>query len=238
MYWRHVNQQVEALSSKKVIKKYTKNEVRFKTLKGRAKVDYDDGAVGVGVTANIRIEDGKAIWISISKLGFLGAKALITPTKLSYYNKLDRTYFEGDFSLLTKLLGTELNYKQVQNMLMGEAIFDLEEERYKSQLVNKQYRLQPEVENSLYNLMFLITANSFKMAEQRLTQQAENRVLSISYPEFEKVNGQIIPKEILIIAQEDTSQTKIAFSYRSVSLNEAISFPFKIPSGYKELIIE
>ena len=40
------------------------------------------------------------------------AKALITPTKVSYYEKINNTYFEGDFSLLSNWLGTDLDFQK------------------------------------------------------------------------------------------------------------------------------
>jgi hypothetical protein len=47
------------------------------------------------------------------------AKASITPTSVSYYEKIKGTYFEGDFSALSQWLGTDLDYNKIQNMLLG-----------------------------------------------------------------------------------------------------------------------
>jgi hypothetical protein len=52
------------------------------------------------------------------------AKASITPTSVSYYEKIKGTYFEGDFSALSQWLGTE-DYNKIQNMLLGEPLDDL-----------------------------------------------------------------------------------------------------------------
>jgi hypothetical protein len=49
------------------------------------------------------------------------AKASITPTSVSYYEKIKGTYFEGDFSALSQWLGTDLDFNKIQNMLLGEA---------------------------------------------------------------------------------------------------------------------
>lgn len=229
---------VASMSTKRIIKNHYRNNTSFKTLKGRAKVRYDDARTGQTLTANIRIEKGKSIWLSASFLGFVGAKALITPTKVSYYNKLDKTYFEGDFSLLADLLGTDLNYEQVENMLMGQAIFDLTDERYDSQVYQQVYKLQPQSDLPLFKKLFFMNPGNFRMAEQRLIQPQEKRLLAITYPSYQNVSGRTLPKEITIIANEDTYQTKIAFQYRSVTLDEKVTFPFKIPSGYEEIQIK
>ena len=47
-----------------------------------------------------------------------------------------------------------------------------------------------------------------------------------------------MPKGITIIANEKESTTKINIDYRSLEFNQPVSFPFEIPSGYKEITIE
>jgi hypothetical protein len=67
------------------------------------------------------------------------AKASITPTSVSYYEKIKGTYFEGDFSALSQWLGTE-DYNKIQNMLLGEPLDDLSK-GYKESLGEQSYRL-------------------------------------------------------------------------------------------------
>ncbi|NER19005.1 DUF4292 domain-containing protein [Spongiivirga citrea] len=225
------------MNARKIVKNHYKNYIDFKTLKGRAKVRYEDESRGQTVTANIRIEKGKTIWLSVSFLGIVGAKALITPTQVQYYNKLEKNYFDGDFSLLTDLLGTELTYSQLEDMLMGQAIFDLKEEKLESSIFKRSYKLQPSQNIPLFDKLFFVNSQNFKMAEQRLRQGDKARELSILYPEYQKVKGKVLPKKIDIIARENTTHTKIAFEYRTVNFDEDISFPFKIPNGYKQIQI-
>ena len=43
-------------------------------------------------------------------------KAKITPDKVRFYSPVEKKYFEGDFSMLEKLLGTKINFQQLQNL--------------------------------------------------------------------------------------------------------------------------
>ena len=36
------------------------------------------------------------------------------------YNKLDNTYFDGDYGYLSDMLGTELDFKKLQNLFEQE----------------------------------------------------------------------------------------------------------------------
>ncbi len=233
-----VEEDFAAMSANKVIKNHYKQTLAFNTIKGRVKVRYQDAKNSQSVTASLRIEKDKKIWISVSVLGIPMAKALITPTQVSYYEKLNKTYFDGDFSFLSNLLGTDLDYQKVQNMLLGEAIFDLREERFDSEVGDGGYVLTPRRELQLFERLFMVHPSNYKMKQQQLVQPSEDRMLSVSYESYQTVEGKVLPKEIKIKAEEQDSKTKIDLDYRSVKFNEKLNFPFKIPSGYDEIVLE
>ena len=122
------------------------------------KIEYIEKDRSEGTTVSLRIEKDKTIWMS--KLGLV--KALITPTRVAFYNKLDNTYFDGDFSYLNKLLGTELNFEMVQNLLLGQAVFDLNKEPYYASSVANKYQLKPEMKQILNKFMPIYTESIFK----------------------------------------------------------------------------
>ena len=109
----------------KVIKGHYTNDFDFKTLNIRANARYEDEKQSHSMNADIRIKKDEIIWINIKFFGIPMAKAIITPTKVSYYEKLNGTYFEGDFSMLSNWLGTDLDFNKVQNLFLGKAIDDL-----------------------------------------------------------------------------------------------------------------
>lgn len=222
------------LSSQQIIKAYTKNEVKFKTLQSRVKVEYVQGNQSQMHTINLRLEKDKTIWMSAT-LGVVRAK--ITPTKVSFYNKLDNTYFDGDFSLISDLLGTELNFKNLQNLLLGESLFVLEEETYIADIHEKSYVLQPKQQNELLEIFLLLNPFHFKMDSQQLSQISKRRMLQIDYKEYQKVEKQILPKNIKIIALEEGYETIINMEFRSITLDTDLRFPFRIPSGFDEIVI-
>ena len=41
-----------------------------------------------------------------------------------------------------------------------------------------------------------------------------------------------------IAAVEDNEEVSIDLEFKSVALNEEVRFPFKIPSGYKEIVLK
>ena len=54
------------------------------------------------------------------------------------------------------------------------------------------------------------------------------------YPTYQTVNEQPFPKQIDITAISDSKMNKVFVDYKSVELDKKITFPYKIPFGYKE----
>ncbi|HEX7868809.1 MAG TPA: DUF4292 domain-containing protein, partial [Chryseobacterium sp.] len=124
------NSEVVAKTDNKVIEKHYDNKLNFSTLYIKANARYVDEKQSQNVTAEIKIKKDEQILVSVRFLGITMAKALITPTAVSYYEKINGTYYEGDFTSLSKWLGTELDYSKVQNLLVGEALDDLRKGKY------------------------------------------------------------------------------------------------------------
>ncbi|MGB6153376.1 MAG: DUF4292 domain-containing protein, partial [Pricia sp.] len=112
----------ENLAAKTIIRTHYANALDFKTLSGKMRIDYSDGEDAQGVAVSLRMEKDKAIWISAP---FGVVKALITPGRVTFYNKLQNEYFDGDFAYLSKYVGVELDFQQMQNLLVGQALLDL-----------------------------------------------------------------------------------------------------------------
>ncbi len=225
----------KSLSSRQLIKEHTKTFADFKTLQSRVKIDYQQGDMEQSHSVNLRIEKDKTIWLSAT-LGIVRVK--ITPTKVSFYNKLDNTYFDGDFSLISDLLGTELNFNKVQSLLLGEALFDLTSNNYKADVHEKSYLLQPKRQSELLEILLLLNPSHFKMDSQQISQTLEQRMLQIDYKDYQEVDKQILPKNVNIIAVEANLETQINMEFRSVSLDGDLRFPFRIPTGFKEIVVK
>ncbi|MBJ6368199.1 DUF4292 domain-containing protein [Snuella sedimenti] len=224
------------LSAKQLIKENLKQTPRFKTLAARVKVDVQDGDKEKGYTVNMRIEKDKKILLMSSPISFV--KALITPDKVSFYNKLDNTYFEGDYSYLSKLLGTELDFEKVQNLLLGEALYHLKDETYKVSVDNNTYVLQPKQQRAVFELFLFLEPSYFKIKSQQLYQPQKFRYLQIDYLDYQKVAKQTLPQRIKVIAVEANEELIINLEYKGAALDVDLRFPFKIPSGYKEIAFE
>ncbi|MGB0981790.1 MAG: DUF4292 domain-containing protein [Winogradskyella sp.] len=224
----------EKLSAKQVIKAHQKSASNFNTMQARLKVEVIEGEKEQAHTLAFRMEKDKKIWLNAT-LNMV--RMLITPKKVQFYSKLDDTYFDGDYKLLSDIVGVELNFNKVQNMLLGQAVFNLNNQPHKVEVNENTYVLSPKNQNALFELFYLINATHFKINSLQLQQQSKKRFLQVDYMAYQDVKTKIIPKNIKVVAVENTDQTTINLEFKSVSLNEKLRFPFNIPSGYKEIIL-
>ena len=223
------------LSAKQVIKEHQKNDASFKTMQARVRIDLIQGEKEQGYTFGFRMEKDDVIWLN-APLGL--ARMMITPKKVRFYNKSDNTYFDGDYKLLSDFVGVDLDFNKVQNILLGQAIYNLKDEPHKVDVNENSYALQPKDQKAILELFYLINPSHFKMDSLQLFQQLKQRMLQVDYSSYQDVKNQVLPKNIRIIAQDGGEEVAITMEFKSVSLNGDLRFPFKIPKGYEEIIIK
>jgi outer membrane biogenesis lipoprotein LolB len=223
------------LSAKQVIKEHQRNDANFKTMQAKVRIDLIQGEKEQGLTFNFRMEKDKTIWLS-APLGL--ARMMITPDKVRFYNKQDNQYFDGNYELLSDFVGIDLDFNKVQNILLGQAIYNLKDEPHKVDVNENSYALQPKDQKAILELFYLINPSHFKMDSLQLFQQLKQRMLQVDYSSYQEVKNQVLPQNIRIIAQDGSEEVAITMEFKSVSLNGEVRFPFKIPKGYEEIIIK
>lgn len=223
------------LKTKQIIKAHNKQKADFLTLQSRLKIEMIDGDKSQTHTVTLRMERNKVIWVN----AFLNMVRLkITPQKVQMYNKLDRTYFDGDFTLIKDFLGVELSFSNLENLLLGDALFDHKANTLKKQLHTKSYALSPKQQNALFEVLYLINPRYFKMDGQELRQLQRNRILKVHYRTFQELDQQIFPQKMTIKAIENQKETTLNLNLKSLNLNQSIRFPFTMPSGFKAIELQ
>lgn len=218
------------LKAKDIIEKHKESFPDFKTLSGNVLASYDDGSGKQSLSLSFRMEKDKAIWLS-APLGI--AKAFITPERASYYNRLDNTHFDGDFSYISKLLGFEVDFHILQNLLLGQSVFPLTKEARLLQSDGQYYVLEAERKSTL-DLIYGVNLGNYRLGffDIRELESAMQGKAEFSYQEVE---GMLVPDLIKITTQQGDQTMRIELDFSAMKRNENVNFPFKIPSGTKEI---
>lgn len=224
------------IASDKIIQSHYNNKFDFSTLYIKANARYEDDKNSQSVTAEIKIKKDEKILVSIRFLGITMAKALITPTSVQYYEKIGGKYFEGDFSLLSQWLGTDLDFNKIQNLLIGQALDNLNESKYKTTIVDKLYKLE-DIKDATTKKTYFFEAENFLLKKQEIIQSSQERMLQINYPEYQKLGEKIVPLNFYIEAVQKKGKTNINIDYKNITFNEEFSFPYSVPDGYERIYI-
>ncbi|MEM1258670.1 MAG: DUF4292 domain-containing protein, partial [Bacteroidota bacterium] len=167
-----------SLGTRKIIQNHYMSSLDFDTMSGKVRIDYKSGATDQGVTVSLRMEKDRAIWVS-APLGIF--KAYITPERVSFYNKLEGEYFDGDFAFISNLLGYEMDFQKVQNVLIGNTVLDLRKDKYASFIANEGYILKPRQERELFKILFSLEPQNFRVKSQQISQPDKDRFLKLEY---------------------------------------------------------
>ena len=225
--------EIPEMRTKQILKKHIKQYAKFNTLQCKLKVELFQNSKAQSNTVTLRMERGKTIWIS-AFLNMIRVK--ITPDRVQMYNKIDKTYFDGDFSLIKQLLGIDLDFSNLENLLLGETFFKHNSSSLKQVKDNNSvYTLKPYKLDPTLNVLYRINPFYFKMKTQEISHLKEEIHLKVNYDDFQEINQQLIPSKMAITINEKQNNTFIKLNLKSVSLNQPIRFPFKLPKGYKLL---
>ncbi len=227
--------EVEDIATAKLIANYYNNSFDFTTLAARMKLRYKDKKNSQSVTVSLRMEKDKTIWMSASILGISLAKAKITPDRVSYYEKITRSYFDGDFEFLSQYVGVQMDFDQLQRLLIGQTVYDLRDGSYTMEQLESQYKITPRKQLDILQLFFFLEPEQFLLQKQRVAQPQEGLSLDVDYTTYQEVDGMIFPKDLHIEVLKKADRSVIDIEYKSIDRNQTLRFPFKIPSGYKEI---
>ena len=186
------------MSAKKVSKKHLATLLDKQTIEAKLKVLYKDNNRKQKLTIKLRIEKDKVIWINATVMGLLVSRAKITPENVNYYEKINKTYFKGDFKALEHFLGTEVNFNQLQNLLLGQTIYDLKEQKYTSEISDNAHLLSPVEQKALFDIFFWINPSHYKLNRQEIFNKKINQRFQVLYKSYTLVDGEKFPKKIEI----------------------------------------
>ncbi len=227
----------QILNPETIIENNLNNKIDFATLVIKANVKYKDDKTNQNVSAEIKIQKNEKISVIVRFLGFTMAKALITPTTVLYYEKLGGKYFEGDYTTLSRWLGTDLDFEKLQNLFLGKPLNDLTKDTFLVSILDNFHKLQ-SVKDSTYTKNYFFESEKFLIKKQEFNQVNLNRALQISYPSFQQINDIILPLSLIIDANVDNSTNNITIDYKSVLINEEITFTYSVPEGYERIFIK
>lgn len=196
----------------------------------------------------IRIKKDSIIWISLSPaLGIEAARMVLTTDSIKFINRLDKTFFIGDYDFINQYFGTTIDYDMVQALITGNDLESYEDENFRASIDHMEYKLsatnrlkrrkflrQKDTPNVLVQSIWL-DPESFKIVKINMKEYTdENKRLQAAYTDFGLVNEQMVPFSVNFELQGG-KKIDMKLLYNKLELNTEQSFPFKIPDNFVKI---
>ena len=91
----------------------------FKTMSRNFNVNVD--GIGISLNGQLRIENGKNIWITLNKLVEI-ARLKLTPDSIHLIVKVQNKFYKGSYTDFAKSTGIKITYESIQSLLLGNDI--------------------------------------------------------------------------------------------------------------------
>ncbi len=232
---------------------YTSLSIRFS-----AAVEIDSKSYSFSGT--LRIKRDSLIWVTLSPaLGIEAARVLITPDSVCFVNRINKTFYAGDYSQLNDIFDMEFDFNSIEAIL-SHSLFsypphkneDRSFKRYKTTFENSNYILQSLKEKKINKKLkkqsrrnnprkelvaqnINIDSESFKIIKVLIIDFTNNRTLNIDYKDELQFENQSIAKEIFINFTQIEKAGKIEIKYAKVPAEDELSFPYSVPENYTEI---
>lgn len=223
------------LSAEQVIDKYElNNNLNFKNIHINANTSY--GILSIGL--DIRILKDKIILINARiPIGGVIFKLYATPDEIQFYNKMEQEYFVGDYQLISNFLGMEMDFKKLQNLLLGRTLTPLNLKNSKFGINNHSYQFYNKSGNIITN--YFLIPESYTLEKQTFENVSEEIAASISYKNYNLFSENLLPKTLVIYSKQVHQENTIEVNYKTITLdNPNLNFPFEIPNGYQPMSIK
>ncbi len=229
--------------------KLKEKELKYDWFSAKFSADYANQDKDHSFNGQIRIRKDSLIWISLTPLlGIEALRLMISQDSVKLMNRLNDTYFIGDYEYVNRFLNTNIDYDLLQAFLLGNDLQFYENAKFRASIDRGEYKLSTGerhklkkfVRNSQEPLRILIQniwldPDHFKITHTDVKEiRRDNIKLESTYTAFAPLGDQLFPgKMTYTIWAGNTIRVKTEFS--RMSLEGPLQFPFRIPASYERV---
>jgi len=242
---------IDHKSSTYLSKKMLDNQFNYKWLNSKFSVTTNVDGKTNSFSASVRSRKDSALWISLSMFGLEGARLLATCDSVKFVDRINSKYFKGDFSYLSQILNTEIDFEMLQAVLIGNSVeFYSEDDKLRTYIENgnqvlstiRKRKIKKVINNTTSEQNILkelvqriwLDASTYRVKKNVINDFNTNRTFEGNYGNFQLVDSLLFPFEAEFSIQAQRTM-KVSINYSKVEINNVQSLPFSIPSKYESM---
>lgn len=234
----------EVANDRKFLKEVIERQPTYQTLALRGKTRYDLDGQSQSFSHRIHIRNGENIWASLSMFGLEGARAFITRDSVFVIDRLKKQYIATDFSYLQAILNLQVDFDQLEQLLIGHPAMATEAEPLEQdqEIAVKTAGIEPigplrvyqSDEGPLQILFFLSDETGLLTHLSAYHDRRKLRTL-IFYSEYQPVEDHKLPY-LAEVTLSGANNGEIEMQHKRIEVDpERLSFNFNIPAGYERI---
>jgi len=224
-------------SSKVEINDFVIEELDYKYLSMKSKIQYKNENQLINASVNMRIENGVKIWFSVRvALGVEAARGMITRDEFIIIDRVNKQVIKSSLDIVEKEFKMKLSFDQLESALIGNLLYGISD----SDVIRKEgnyFKIIQEQES--IQSQNLVNIKTSKIEKLILFDEITNYLLTVDYENFKPLGKILFPGRHLFTSVsylDDSSVpviTNINFNFKEVErTNRPLKFPFNIPSKY------
>jgi hypothetical protein len=226
--------------------KLKENELKYEWLSAKFSAEYENKGKENSFNGQIRIRKDSLIWISLTPmLGIEAIRLMISQDSVKMINRLNDTWFVGDYEYVNRFLNTNIDFDLLQAFLLGNDLQYYEDGTFRAVIDRGEYKLSTGERHKLKKFVkgsseqlkifiqnIWLDPDSFKITHADVKEIGKDNIkLESSYGKFEAVDGQLFPHQMQYTIKADNT-IKVKSDFSRIVINTPQQFPFKIPSNF------
>jgi hypothetical protein len=210
--------------SNEVVNSYWKNQYDYDYLETRGKATIQINGNNQNVSMHLKMKKDSVLWAKFSLFG-LGVTVLIDKDSFFLVNNVSKEYMKYDNSYMNEYLGFKAELGQIQNLLVGNALFD--SSLYNLNTRDVSFKANEGIATNILSVNELFRTLTSAVATRDTTQYAD-----IQYGAYGGEIEPLLPKIVNIHLRKGAITHDPVLNYQVVSTDRIATFPFKVPNGY------
>lgn len=197
----------------------------------RAKVDYDDGSLSIGATADIRLRKDSVLWVAVKKLGFEVGRALITPDSIYVLDRLNNEAVVKDIGYIANKYNIPADFQVLQSLILGNPLFFMTR-GFSVETVDQLYHLYGE-KNGM-NSHYWLGNEGFRLERMHFEDERNRRSILMQFDGYEQEakDKNFSYLRNLEVDSKETGKVAIGLRFSQVEFNVPKNIRFEIPERY------
>lgn len=206
---------------------HTNNQILFNSFIGKAKIKYKTKDELINFQLLIRMQKDSAIYCSLTKMGFEGARVLISPDSVHILDRQNKIYYGREFSFLKENYGLPIDFYELQNIIVGN--ISLKNAPIKSGIIGNEYWLRDKsYKLFLHPDTYLSTKIEYEQENMRMIAYLKD------YRSVETLQRPFAFRQIIEINTDREEQISVDIDYSDISFSKLIKISFYIPENYEK----